>query len=254
MGCGDPETGLAAPAARPCSASCGDTNQDGQQPARPPQVPSGQGAGGPGGRGHAIHGVDQPEGHAGHGVLRVAPSAVTQQRLEAFGFAPSAGTPSERGNRRGCLPGHAVDGLEAPAFPPRGPLSFDIFALSNRHTPHYVELTRAVTDTLQPSPTRLKNAHNVCYLNSCAQALHWIGRLADSPDACYGAAKAALRILSKAGTANLPACLPWTPCCEAGSNSRDSMMLLSFWATCSKQQFHMPALDTGNPVLANRCR
>ena len=94
-----------------------------------------------------------------------------------------------------------MDRLEASEASPRGSLSFDIFALSNRHTPGYVELTAALTDALQPSHTRLKNPHNVCYLNSCAQALHWIGRLTDLPDDCFGAAKAALRIAG----------LPWTP-------------------------------------------
>ena len=101
--------------------------------------------------------------------------------------------------------------LATPWTDSRGSLSFDIFALSNRHTPGYVELTAALTDALQPSHTRLKNPHNVCYLNSCAQALHWIGRLTDLPDDCFGAAKAALRMLGKAGHVYLPACLPWTP-------------------------------------------
>ena len=70
---------------------------------------------------------------------------------------------------------------------------------------------------------RLKNPHNVCYLNSCAQAFQWIGALLGARELCYGAAEAAMRIVTRAGSPYLPSCLPWIP-------------LISGWRNLARQQ------------------
>ena len=56
---------------------------------------------------------------------------------------------------------------------------------------------------------QLRNPHNICYLNSVAQAMSWLGKLANAMTHCGGKASPALNIVLRSGKPYLPECLSW---------------------------------------------
>ncbi|CAE7793397.1 unnamed protein product [Symbiodinium sp. CCMP2592] len=83
-----------------------------------------------------------------------------------------------------------------------------IFSL--RHRPvGRVQLQLVLSTNIQYPAARLRNPSAVCYVNSCAQALHWFGVLTDAPSGCHGSAQAAMRLLNREGLVFLPGSLQW---------------------------------------------
>ena len=198
---------------RPGSALRRCAAQDGLQPVGALALQSGQGSGGGGGRGDSVSGFSVSSGAAGPGLLHRPDHALTQRRLEAFGFASAARKASQGpdgGGGRGGLSLHAVDGLEAASEPARRAIEENIFAPAGLAVVEAHVVTVAC-DAHRIPHAKLKNPHNICYINSCAQAFQWIGALAGQPRLCYGAAEAAIRLVSKPGNPFLPSCLPWVP-------------------------------------------
>ena len=67
----------------------------------------------------------------------------------------------------------------------------------------------AITTYALPT-ARLQNRSNLCCLNSAAQALAWLGSIANASALCYGRARHALQIVLSSDRAYLPDCIPWT--------------------------------------------
>ena len=58
---------------------------------------------------------------------------------------------------------------------------------------------------------QLQNPHQICYLNSVAQALCWLALLADDALSCGGKARAAIMLAQRAHKPYLPYCMAWHP-------------------------------------------
>ena len=85
-------------------------------------------------------------------------------------------------------------------------------AISGSHVRSEVPFTAVSvrTDSVPNLPAALLcNPHNICYLNSVAQAMSWLGMMANAVVHCGGKASAALSLVARKGKPYLPECLPW---------------------------------------------
>ena len=99
-------------------------------------------------------------------------------------------------------------------------------AISGSHVRSEVPFTAVSvrTDSVPNLPAALLcNPHNICYLNSVAQAMSWLGMMANAVVHCGGKASAALSLVARKGKPYLPECLPWRA-------------VLRTWSHLSRQQ------------------
>ena len=79
---------------------------------------------------------------------------------------------------------------------------------------------------------KLRNARNLCYANSSAQAFYWSCKLASDADRCAGALKAGVLSLASTGSVYLPAMLTWRRAFQNWMHLSLSMMSVSCLAIC----------------------
>ena len=152
------------------------------------------------------NGGKEPRGNQGHGELLGSEA----HRHEDQASSRGATTPGRRIGKG--LPGSSVYRLagataleQAEAQAGSGGAEGD--RALNAHAP----VALKVHNQHAPPQAQLQNPHQICYLNSVAQALCWLALLADDVLSCGGKARTAIMLAQRAHKPYLPDCLAWHP-------------------------------------------
>ena len=137
--------------------------------------------------------------------FRSAPAALGKRGDEAPGSSSSTG--ARPATASGEASGDFVQGHELLRLEPVPEL--EVADLGRSATVALREVQQWERPLLSMPGARLRNPHNVCYINSCVQAFFWIGALTGEARSVYGALQASTCALHAKASLYLPECMSW---------------------------------------------
>ena len=150
------------------------------------------------------HGSQKPRGHQGHGELLGSEADRHADQAGARG-APTIGVRAGEGLPSGAV--HRLAGEATLDQAQRQAGSGEYEGLGALNAPAPVQLSACTMPELPMA--QLQNPHQICYLNSVAQALCWVALLTDDAASCGGKARSAIMLAQRAHKPYLPDCIAW---------------------------------------------